>query len=99
MTDPRFTGREAPARDPLAPPPRGPYQRDTASAAPWIMTVVAAIVVIAAIAWGMNHLSNAANNAGPATTTGQSSPPAGDPAPATRPAPGGPVQGAPRTNP
>ena len=69
-------------------PGRNPqrYQRESRAYTGWIIVAVAAIFIIAAIAYGMNDRSRTANTV-PDTATGHSSP-----------APGSPPAGAPATN-
>ena len=65
-------------------PPR--YQRQPVNYSGWIIGVIVALVVIAAIAYGMSDRSRIATGV-PDTTAGQSNPP-----------PGAPQQGPPATN-
>lgn len=72
--------------DPGHNPPR--YRREAGSSyMSWIIGAVAALAVIAAIAYGMSDRSQTAGTPAPDTTTGQS-----------RPAPGSPESGPPATN-
>ena len=71
--------------DPGRNPPR--YQRASGNYTAWIVAAIAALVVIAAIAYGMSDRSRTAGAPAPGTTTGES-----------LPAPGGPQPGPPATN-
>jgi hypothetical protein len=66
-------------------PPR--YQRKPVNYSGWIVAAIAALVVIAAIAYGMSNHSPTASTGAPSPTTGQSNP-----------APGAPQPGPPATN-
>jgi hypothetical protein len=66
-------------------PPR--YQRKPVNYSGWIVAAIAALVVIAAIAYGMSNHSRTASTGAPSPTTGQSNP-----------APGAPQPGPPATN-
>ena len=66
-------------------PPR--YQRKSVNYSGWVIAAIAALAVIAAIAYGISDHSRTANSSAPSPTTGQSNP-----------APGAAQPGPPATN-
>jgi hypothetical protein len=60
-------------------PPR--YQRKSVNYSGWIIAAIAALIVIAAIAYGMSDHNRTASPGAPSPTTGQSNPAPGTPQP------------------